>query len=135
MKRLGFLTAEKGFTVVELLVTIVVSAILVLAVNTILISHAYLSQRGRDLVLSNAYAELKIESLRSAGFLGLNDGTANITNELPSELSTPRSGTLVISSPSTGLKQAVITISYNEQGRTRTHTYKTYIGELGVGQY
>lgn len=126
---------QGGFTIVELLLVIVVGSILVLSINTILTSHAYLSQRGRDLILANAYAELKMESLRSIGFLGLTDGTTEITNELPSELSNSRNGTLVISSFSPSVKQVLITITYNEQGKSRTYSYKSYIGELGVGQY
>lgn len=126
---------QGGFTIVELLLVIVVGSILVLSINTILTSHAYLSQRGRDLILANAYAELKMESLRSIGFLGLSDGTTDITSELPSELSNSRSGTLVISSFSPSVKQVLITITYNEQGKSRTYSYKSYIGELGVGQY
>lgn len=126
---------QSGFTVVELLLVIVVGSILVLSINTILTSHAYLSQRGRDLILANAYAELKMESLRSIGFLGLTDGTTDITNELPSELSNSRNGTLVISNFSPSVKQVLITITYNEQGKSRTYSYKSYIGELGVGQY
>lgn len=126
---------QSGFTVVELLLVIVVGSILVLSINTILTSHAYLSQRGRDLILANAYAELKMESLRSIGFLGLTDGTTDITNELPSELSNSRKGTLVISNFSPSVKQVLITITYNEQGKSRTYSYKSYIGELGVGQY
>lgn len=126
---------QNGFTIVELLLVIVVGGILVLSINTILTSHAYLSQRGRDLILANAYAELKMESLRSIGFLGLTDGTTDITSELPSELSNSRSGTLTISSFSPSVKQVLITITYNEQGKSRTYNYKSLIGELGVGQY
>lgn len=130
------LTQEQaGFTIVELLVTLIVGAILVTSVNNVLTSQAYLSQRSRDLVLSNAFAERKIEEIRSIGFLGLNDGTTDITAELPDELSPPRSATVQIGSYTGAIKEADITITYNEQGRTRTRAYKTYVGELGVGQY
>lgn len=135
MKLLKLTSSEAGYTVVELLVAIVVGAILVGSVNNIVTSQVYLSQRGRDLVLANAYAERKVEELRSVGFLGLSDGTTTITSELPNELNAPRSGTVTVSSPSSAIKQVDISITYNEQGATRTQTYKTFIGELGVGQY
>jgi prepilin-type N-terminal cleavage/methylation domain-containing protein len=125
---------QEGFTVVEIIVTIVVAAILVFAINSVFTTQTYISQRGRDLALANAYTEGKVEELRSIGFLGLTDGTTNITSELPSELSNPRSGSLVITSQNAATKKAVITITYNEQGKPRTYTYTTYIGELGVGQ-
>ncbi len=126
---------SSGFTIVELLVAIAVGGIMFVSLNTMYTSQTYLSQRGRDVVLANAFAESKVEGLRSKGFLGLDDGTTDITSELPSELSTPRSGSLVISSFSAAIKNVEITITYNEQGQSRTYYYKTFIGELGVGQY
>lgn len=126
---------QKGFTIVELIVTLVVGAIFVLAINTVFTTQSYISQRGRDTVLANAYIESKVESLRSKGFLSLTNGTTDVTNELPSDLKNPRSGSVVISSYNTSIKKVDITVSYNEQGKSRSVTYTTYIGELGVGQY
>jgi prepilin-type N-terminal cleavage/methylation domain-containing protein len=126
---------NEGFSIVELLVAIVIGSIMIGGLSMIVTSHTYISQRGRDLIVANAYVERKVESLRSVGFLGLNDGTTSLTSELPSELSEPRSGQLTVSSPSSGVKKVEITLTYNEQGASRTHSYTTYIGELGVGQY
>lgn len=126
---------QSGYTIVELLVTLIVGSILIFAVNTIFSTQAYISQRGRDTVLANAYAEGKFESLRSLGFLGLADGTTDVTSELPVELSSPRSGSVIVTSENDSVKKVVLTINYNEQGKTRTFTYTSYVGELGVGQY
>lgn len=124
----------KGYMTVELIVALIVGAILFLSLNNIVTSNSYLSQRSRDLMAANAFAEQKVESLRSAGYLTLIDGTNDISSELPDELNNPRTGTLVVSSQSTSIKKVHMTISYNEQGTSRTHSYTTYIGELGVGQ-
>ena len=124
-----------GFTIVELLVTLVASGILIGSVSVAVTSQGRIAQRGRDLVIANAYAEGKFESLRSVGFLGLTDGTTNITSDLPAELRPPRSGSLVVSPQSGSVKRVVLTITYNDQGDTRTYSYTTYVGELGVGQY
>ena len=126
---------QSGFTVVEILVAIVVGAIVITGANGIIVAQGYISQRGRDLVLANAFVEGKIESLRSTGFLGLTDGTTVITDELPSELNAPRSGTLTVSSYNAAIKRIEISITYNEQGAARTYSYTSLIGELGVGQY
>jgi type II secretory pathway pseudopilin PulG len=126
---------EDGLTIVELIVAIVVGSIIVGGVSLIVGSQVHLSQRGRDLVIANAYAEQKIESLRSAGYLGLTDGTTDVSGELPTELNNPRNGSLVISSPSAGIKKVDLTINYNDQGSSRTYLYTTFVGELGVGQY
>jgi prepilin-type N-terminal cleavage/methylation domain-containing protein len=133
MKRVLYKNRD-GFTIVELLVTILVGAILLTSAGMLINSQAYLSQRNRDLVLVNAFAEGKIESLRSTGFLGLSDGTTDITAELPEELNDSRSGSLVISPHSSAIKKIELNISYNEQGANRSYSYTTHIGELGVGQ-
>ena len=125
---------QNGYTIVELLVTLFVGAVLLVALNTVIISQIHLSERTRDLALSSAFAENKIESLRSLGFSGLTDSTSDITSELPTELKKPRTGTLIISTQASGLKKIDITITYNDQGAPRTYSFTTYIGELGVGQ-
>ena len=126
---------EDGFTIVESIVAMIVGAIMIGSATLILTSGQRLSQRHRDLVIANAFVEQKVEALRSLGFLGLSDGTTNITSEMPSELNSPRSGSLQISTPSGGLKKIDLSITYNDQGTNRTYAYTTYIGELGVGQY
>ena len=126
---------QQGFTIVELIVATIVGSIIVGGVSLIIASQVHLSQRGRDLVIANAYVEHKIEALRSIGFLGLTDGSTSITTELPVELNSPRSGTLQISSFSSAIKKVDISLTYNDQGINRTYSYTTYVGELGVGQY
>lgn len=126
---------EKGFTLVEMLVTILVSIILIGALSVITNNNVFMAQKGRDLTIVNSFAENKVEELRSKGYLSISNGTTDITAEMPTELKKPRSGSIAISDASIGLKLVVINLNYNAQGQTQNHTYKTYIGELGVGQY
>ena len=126
---------QSGFTLVELLVTVLVSVVLIGGLSIIVNNNVFLTERGRDMVISNSYAENKIEELRSQGYLALTNGTTDVTSELPDELNTPRSASVIVTDVSTGLKLVNLTITYNEQGRSITQDYKTYIGELGVGQY
>ena len=126
---------QLGYTLVELLVTILVSTILIGGLTVIVNNNVFLTERGRDSVVANSYAENKIEELRSKGYLSLANGTIDVTAELPSELNSPRSASVIISDVATGLKLINLTITYNEQGNSITKDYKTYIGELGVGQY
>jgi prepilin-type N-terminal cleavage/methylation domain-containing protein len=130
MKRLN----QKGFTLVELIVALIVAAVLTGSVLLIYTNQVYLSETARDLALANAYAEGKTEAIRSAGYLTLTDGTTNITSELPSELNQPRNASITISTPSSGIKQVQIVITYSSQGEPKTETYTTYIGELGIAQ-
>jgi Tfp pilus assembly protein PilE len=126
---------EEGFTIVELIVSILVAVILIASVNSIYTSHLVQSHQMRSMAVVTSFIENKVETLRSIGFLGLNDGTTNITSELPSDLMSPKSGSIVISSQASGLKKVVIGVSYFDGGKTRNYSYQTFIGELGVGQY
>lgn len=124
----------EGFTIVELLVSIAVGAIVIASLSQVVSSYLHVAQRGRYLNLANSYAEAKAEALRNEGYNSLNPGTSDVSSELPSQLPRSRTASLTISSPSSGLKQAALTISYKDQGQTNTYSYTTYIGELGVGQ-
>ncbi len=126
---------SSGFTIVELITAMVVGVIMISGAVLVLTSGQTLAQRHRDLVAANSFAEQKIEALRSIGYLGVSNGTTDVTSQLPNELKSPRSGSLVTSSFSTGVKKAQLTITYNDQGIPRTYVYTTLIGELGVGQY
>jgi prepilin-type N-terminal cleavage/methylation domain-containing protein len=126
---------SKGFTLVELMAAIALSAIFALSVSSLITNNAKLAQRGRDLAAANSFAEDKVESYRSQGYLGLALGTSNISSELPNELNSPRNASVNITQSSVSVKQIYLTIAFNDQGQSRTLNYTTYIGELGVGQY
>ncbi|HZL07987.1 MAG TPA: prepilin-type N-terminal cleavage/methylation domain-containing protein [Candidatus Dormibacteraeota bacterium] len=126
--------SSDGFTIVELLVSIAVAAIVTASLSQVVTSYVHVAQRGRYLNLANSYAEAKVEALRNTGYNGINVGTTNISAELPSQLPRSRSASMTVSSPSTGLKQVDITLTYKDQAQTNTLAYTTYIGELGVGQ-
>ena len=124
----------EGFTTVELITATIIAAIVVASASLIIGNYSHLSGKGRNLILSNSFVEAKAEALRSIGYNGLSDSATDISNELPAELATPRSASLQISAPGAGLKQIDITVTYSDQGTPRTYSYRTYIGELGVGQ-
>lgn len=132
MKRLR----SGGFTIVELLVVIIACGLFIGAVHVLITSNIHLNEKTRDAVVVNSFVEAKVESIRSAGFSGTPIGTTTITNELPSELKSPRSATLAITneSGSPAIKRVLITVSYNDQGLQQTYSYATFIGEIGVGQ-
>lgn len=134
MKQYIHLT-KSGFTLVELMITILVGGVFAISTTTVVSENSHLVQRSRDQVAVNSFAEGKIEELRSVGYSGLNIGTVDITTELPSDLQKPRSASVQITSPLTGIKKVYLSITYNNQGTQQTYPYTTYIGELGVGQY
>ena len=125
---------QSGFTVVELLITIAISGVIIPALAVGLTNLSVLNNQSRDLALVNMIAQNKIELLRSAGFNSLTVGTTTFTSELPNTLTSPKSATYVVSTPSTGIDQVDINVSYTSFRKSRTITYRTYISEIGVGQ-
>jgi prepilin-type N-terminal cleavage/methylation domain-containing protein len=126
--------SASGFTIVELLVTIAVAAIVTASLNQVVTTYVHTSQRGRYLNLANAYAEAEIETLRNTGYNGIPLGTSSLTSALPSQLPLSRSASMTVTNPSGGIKQVSLTITYKDQSQTNSYYYTTYIGELGVGQ-
>jgi prepilin-type N-terminal cleavage/methylation domain-containing protein len=134
ISRVGQATYEpQGFSIVELVVGIVVGGILVVSLNGIVNNYLRLGQKSRNLTLVNSYVEGKVEGLRNIGYNGLNFGTTDVSGELPSGISLPDSGSMQVTTPSVGIKQVDISVTYYDQGVNRTYSYTTYIGELGVG--
>ncbi len=127
---------QKGFTVVELVVAIVIAGIIIPSVGIALVNLTVINHGARDLTLASMAAQNKAESLRSKGYNSLGPGTQSFTSELSSTISGPKTASYTISNdtPSTGIKQIDINITYTEYKSSKSLTYRTYVSELGVGQ-
>jgi prepilin-type N-terminal cleavage/methylation domain-containing protein len=125
---------QKGFTIVELMITVVLAGIIIPAVAVSLTNLSVVNKLSRDQALANSLAQNKTEYLRSVGYNALVLGTTSFTNEMNSTIGSPRSASYTISSPATGIKQIDISVSFTEYNTTKSLAYRTYISELGVGQ-
>lgn len=135
MKKLTSAPKNDGFTLIELLIAIGLFAILVPVLMGFLTLLAVINDRARDVAIVNALVENKIESLRSKGFVALTNGETDFTNELSTDIAGARSATYAISTAEPGLKQIDVIVTYDDHGDEKTLNYRTYLGELGVGQY
>jgi prepilin-type N-terminal cleavage/methylation domain-containing protein len=126
---------EGGFTIIELLVTIAVVGIMVPTLAGFVTTLDRFNDRARDMVIINSLAENKVESLRSTGFTALNNGTVSFTSELPATIGSPKSASYTITSPNSSIRQVDLAITYSDHGTAKTLNYRTYVGEIGVGQY
>lgn len=123
-----------GFTIIEILISLGVFALAIPAIAISIRNLIALNNRARDLSLINIIASNKAEQVRSAGFNSLAAGTVDFSNELSSEISSPKTASYTISIPSAGTAEMAITITYKDYNKTKTVNYKTIISELGVGQ-
>lgn len=128
---------QNGFTIVELVVTIMLFAVLIPSIANFLVFLGDLNSRSRNLTSVSAIAQNKIEDLRSKGFLAVNVGTVDFTNELPDQMAKPRQASYTVTHPggNPSLKDIKVTINYTDTGGQHSYNFKTYLGELGVGQY
>src|SRR6266404_5943933 len=94
-----------GFTIAELVITIVIMGIIIPAVALALTNLSVINYQARDLALSNMLAQNKVETLRSTGYNGIALGTQSFSSELPANMGSPKSASYTITSPQTGIKQ------------------------------
>jgi type II secretory pathway pseudopilin PulG len=125
---------DSGFTIAELVITIVIMGIIIPAVALALTNLSVVNYQARDLALANMIAQNKVETLRSSGYNSISLGTQSFSSELPSNMGSPKSASYTVTSPQTGIKQIDVNISYTEYKSVKNTTYRTYISELGVGQ-
>jgi prepilin-type N-terminal cleavage/methylation domain-containing protein len=125
---------QNGFTIVELVVTIVIAGVIIPAVAISLTNLSVVNKIARDKALANMVVQNKVETLRSSGYNSLNNGTTSFVSDLPSTIGSPKSASYTVSSPSTGIKQIDISVSFTEYRVTKNLKFRTYISELGVGQ-
>lgn len=129
--------SEEGFTLLEVIIAIVISSIMLVGLASMIVNIRLINARARDIAVVNAIAVAKVEELRSNSYVSLEDGTYEFTDELPATITKNRSAEYIVNTVpgNPALKEVLVTISYNDFNDPVTYKYKTYIGELGVGQY
>lgn len=123
--------SQQGFSIVELIVAMVLFGIVVAVVGGLINVLTQMNDYTSDTVATSSIVQNKIESLRSKGYNGVTVGTVDFSNELPSTIPIPRAASYTVEQVSTSARAITVVITY----RGKTHTYKTYLGELGVAQY
>ena len=123
-----------GFTIIELLVTMVVTGIMVLGITQMFALIGSTQRENNQLEAATRAGQTEIESLRNLNYVNLVAGnTVDFTSQLPSTVPSPRSGTVAISEPTDGVKRVDVTITYHDGGHAHTVMLSSLIGALGIG--
>lgn len=126
---------ENGFTLVELMVTIVVLGIAISGIAGLYYTMQVSQVQTQHLDLATRAARTEIENLRNNGYNGLTSGgTLNFTASLPAALPGDKTGTVIISEPLAGLKRVDVTVTYTDYGKQQTVELSSDIGVIGIGQ-
>jgi len=124
---------QGGFTIVELLVTIVVLAIVAGGITMLFSSIQFVQSEASYQRTATLAAQREIESLRTSNYMALAAGTnINFSSDLAADLPGPATGIATISEPVTGVKRADVVISFKFHGRTKDIKVSSLIGEIGI---
>lgn len=126
---------HSGFSIIELLIVIAVFGISAGSIITLFTSIQGSQRRSEDLETARYAAELKIESMRNSNYNNLVPGESiDFTNELSADLPGPRTGTVVVSEPESGLRRVDVLVSYNNGPNQREVRLSSVIGAIGITQ-
>lgn len=125
---------DAGFTLVEILMTILLLGVATASITSVFISIRNIQLQSAYYDTAHRAAAREIESLRNDSYASLTAGqTINFTSSLPASLPNA-TGTAVISAPTESLRRVDATVSYKSQGKTKTFTLSSLIGEIGITQ-
>ena len=126
---------ESGFTLVELIVTIVVLGIFITSLGGLYYIMQASSVKTQHLDMATRAARTEIEQLRNNGYGLLTPGsTIDFTSSLPSSLPSDRKGTVTISQPADDLRRVDVQVTYTDYGKTQKVILSSNIGVIGIGQ-
>lgn len=127
--------AEDGFTLVELLVTIIVIGVVFAGLSNIFISIQRSQVQTSYLESATKAAQREIESLRNSNYNNLTAGqTIDFSPDLPSTMPNGSTGVVNVTEPSTGIKRVDVTVTYTYGGDTRNVSLSSLIGVIGIVQ-
>jgi prepilin-type N-terminal cleavage/methylation domain-containing protein len=127
--------SQNGFTIVELLVTILIVGIVTAALSSLFISIQNVQKRTSYVDAAMRAAQREVEVLRNDNYGTLTAGqTIDFTDQLPAILPSSRSGTAVVSEPTADLKRVDVTVSYDEGGKQQKVMLSSLIGVIGITQ-
>lgn len=126
---------QKGFTIVELLVAILIIGIMTASISSLFISINSLQRKISQIDSATRAAQRQIEVLRNDNYGSLTAGeTIDFTDQLPTSLPKDRSGVVTVSEPTSDLKRVDVTVTYSDSGKQEKIVLSSLIGVIGITQ-
>lgn len=127
--------ARAGFGIVEIVLAITLLGGLSLALTGMFRSILYIQSSATYQKSATLAAQRQIESLRNSNYNDLVAGsTITFTSDLPSNLPSPKTGTVNVTEPVSGLKRVDVTVSYSHGTSTKQVKVSSMIGIIGITQ-
>ncbi len=133
---------SSGFSIVELLITLIVIGVVFGAFMVTFTSIQSINKKSTDMHAANTLAFAKAQQYENTAFNNLPNTTPqnslqqveNFSSSLPSYLPSPRTATVHINTISPTLKQVVVNISYGSGGNQQIVQYANFIQKNGLGR-
>lgn len=131
-----------GFSVVELLITLVAVGILFMAFTTTFSGINNISKKGSDIAAASQIAYAKMEEYENLNYnnlpttapAGSLQEVEDFSSTLPTYLESPRTGKVYINTSSQTLKQVVVRVTFGTGNPQRFLEYSTFIQKNGLGR-
>ncbi|MCW1908832.1 MAG: hypothetical protein KIH63_005855 [Candidatus Saccharibacteria bacterium] len=139
---MSLLDEKDGFSVVELLITLIVIGVTFGAFVTSFASIQNIYKKAVDINTANAIAFAKLQDYENLNFNSLPATTPTGTLQqvedfsasLPSTLEKPRTGIVYVNTVSGTLKQVVVDIKFGSGASQRQIQYANFIQKYGIGR-
>lgn len=133
---------QTGFSLVELLITMIVIGVLFGAFLVTFTSIQNINKKALDINTANTIAYAKVQEYENKNFSSLPNTTPTNTlvqvedfsSSLPNSLEYPRVATVSINTMSTSLKQVIVNIQFGSGPSQRTIQYADFIQKNGLGR-
>jgi len=126
---------KSGFTIVELIISIIVLGIVIASLSSLFLGIQRTQTQTAYKESATRAAQREIESLRNNHYNSLATGSnISFTNELSPKLPVGSTGNVVVSEPSPGLKRVDVTVTYPDKNLQHKVVLSSLIGVIGITQ-
>lgn len=134
-KRMMRALRPAGFTVVELLVTIIVMGMVITGISSLFLTVQRVQVQTAYLESATRAAQREIESLRNDNYDSLTPGqNIDFTSALPTNLPKNRTGVVTVTEPINGLRRVDVLVSYSDGSGQHKVNLSSLIGVIGIAQ-
>ncbi len=141
MKRVREPVGERGFSIIELMVTLFVLGTVLTSVLSMFAQVDYITDRARELLLAHTSAFEKLQTYENKSFTSIIPGSSgssyqveDFSASLPSNLTGPKTARVYVKSISPTLKRVDVQVAYQDRRVQRILNYTTMVQESGLGR-
>lgn len=127
--------AERGFTLIEVVVTIAVMGTIFVSISALFSTLHQVNAEGNTLTIVTELAQQQLEKIRNVPYNGLTIGTSDVSSILTtySTIGSPKSAAIVVTQVDpNGLKRVDITISYSDHKVAKVIKVSTLVALNGI---